>query len=270
MTETFQIQIDGAQLVGERAGSGHTVVFLHAGVADKRMWRGQIAEFSADYHAIAYDRRGFGATTAPDETFTHVEDLRALLDQLGIEVVTLMGCSQGGRIAIDFTLAYPQRVTALVLIAPAISGAPDIESIPAEIAALVDALDVAEEADDLAQINAIEAHLWLDGPTSAEGRVGGELRELFLDMNGIALAMPELFNEVEPPSAYARVAELSALTLVISGELDFPHVQERCQYLLDTIPGAKGFSIPGVAHLPTLEQPETTNMMLRDFLHGSP
>lgn len=269
MAEIFEIQVGGAQLAGEQAGEGDAVVFLHAGVADKRMWRGQIAEFGAEFHTIAYDRRGFGVTTAPDEPFAHVEDLHAVLDRLGIKTVTLVGCSQGGRIAIDFALAYPQRVTALVFIGPAISGAPDIESVPAEIEVLVDALDEAEEADDLAQINAIEAHLWLDGPTSAEGRVSGELRELFLDMNGIALAMPELFNEVEPPSAYARVAELSAPTLIISGDLDFPHVQDRCQYLADTIPGAKGISIPGVAHLPNLEQPETINLILRDFLHGS-
>ncbi len=130
-------------------------------------------------------------------------------------------------------------------------------------------MDAAEEADDLAQINAIEAHLWLDGPTSIAGRVSGELRELFLDMNGIALAMPELFNEVEPPSAYARVAELSVPTLVIFGDLDFPHARAGCQYLVDTIPDAEGVSIPGVAHLPNLEQPETINTILRDFLHGS-
>lgn len=263
---TFRVEMDGAQLVGERTGSGEAIVFLHAGVADRRMWRPQLAALGADHHVIAYDRRGFGETSAPDEPFAHVEDLRAVLDQLNIGSASLVGCSQGGRIAIDYALAYPQRVNALVLIASAISGAPAIEEIPAEIEAVVDALDEAEAANDLARVNAIEAHLWLDGPTSPEGRVSGELRDLFLDMNGIALAKPELTQRNEPPSAYERVNALSIPTLIIVGDLDFPHVRENCRYLAATIPGAHSAKIAGAAHLPNLEQPKLVNQLLHQFL----
>ena len=266
MIEAFIIKAGNAQLVGEQAGAGKSLLFLHAGVADKRMWHDQISDLGKDYHVVAYDRRGFGETISVDEPFTHIEDLHQLLDQLGLETAVLIGCSQGGRVALDFTLAYPQRVKKLVLIAPAVSGAPAPTTLPANIEAVIEALDAAEEADDLALVNELEAHLWLDGPTSSAGRIKGAARELFLDMNGIALGKPDLTKEIEPASAYAKLSSLFLPTYVMWGELDFPHVKTRCQYLVDNIPDAKGQEIPGTAHLPNLEQPAIFNKLLRAFL----
>jgi pimeloyl-ACP methyl ester carboxylesterase len=267
MTEVIKIKIGNAQLMVERSGKGKSIVFLHAGVADKRMWHNQIAEFRDDHLVVAYDRRGFGETTSVDEAFSHVEDLREVLDQLEISKVSLVGSSQGGRIAIDFTLAYPQRVTALVLMAPAVSGAPAPKAFPTDIQAQMEALDKAEDANDLARVNSIEADLWLDGPTSISGRVTNAIRNLFLEMNGNALSMPKLTKEIEPISAYNRLSDLLLPALVIWGELDFPHVKERCQYLVDNIPGAKGKEISGTAHLLNLEQPEIINGLLKSFLN---
>ena len=266
MTQIFKAKAGNAQLMGEHTGEGHSLVLLHAGVADRRMWRGQIADLSDSYHVIAYDRRGFGETTTPDEAFAHLEDLGRVLEQQGITKVSLIGCSQGGRIAIDFTLAHPQIVTKLVLIAPAISGAPTPEVFSTDIQKHIVALEEAEVANDIARVNEIEAHLWLDGPTSPDRRVEGELRELFLDMNGIALRMPELTQEIEPLSAYERVADVRVPTLVISGELDFPSIREHGQYLVDRIPSAKGVDIQSTAHLPNFEKPQVVNKLLRDFL----
>lgn len=266
MTKTLTININDARLAAEQTGEGAPLIFLHAGVADRRMWHPQTADLSDTYQTIAYDRRGFGETKTADEPFSHVEDLRAVLDQLGITSTALVGCSQGGRLAIDFALAYPQRVRCLVLIAPAVSGAPDPEFYPPGVEELDQEMDAADEAGDLQRINEIEALLWLDGPTSPAGRVAGELRDLFLDMNGIALAQPDLEEEIEPAAAYERLSDLSLPVLVLWGDLDFPHIQERCRYLVETIPGARGVEIPGTAHLPNLEQPRLVNGLLRDHL----
>jgi pimeloyl-ACP methyl ester carboxylesterase len=116
---SFTIPSGKAELTGVEDGKGPALVFLHAGVADKRMWRDQMAAFADRYRVVAYDRRGFGETRYKPETFSHMQDLRAVLDGLGIEQASLVGCSQGGRFSVDFTLAYPQRVNKLVLIAPA-------------------------------------------------------------------------------------------------------------------------------------------------------
>ncbi len=252
-TETFRFASSGAQLAGEQAGTGEPLLFLHAGVADRRMWRPQLGEFRTSHRVIAYDRREFGETSSVDEPFSHVDDLRALLDHLGTGKTALVGSSQGGRVAIDFALAFPQRVYALALLAPAVSGAPGPGPFSPEIQAISDALDQADDADDLDAINELEAHCWLDGPTSPAGRVTGALSELFLDMNGIVLRKPELPQEIEPDSAYDRLSNPSVPTLVLWGDLDFPYIKERCRHVVDSVPSANGIEIPGAAHLPNLE-----------------
>ena len=265
----MKLERPGATLVLQMKGQGETLVFLHAGVADKRMWRPQLAAFADSHRAVAYDRRGFGETEAEDVPFSHIDDLKAVLDALDAEQATLVGCSQGGRIALDFCLTHPARVIGLVLVAPAVSGAAWLEQFSERVQARLDELDKAEETGDLAKVNELEAQLWLDGPASPAGRVSGELREMFLDMNGLALAKSELTQEAEPPSALGRLSNITAPTLLLWGELDFSHVRERCRELLATIPNAAGKELKGAAHLPNLELAEQVNERLRTFLEGS-
>src|SRR5262245_29941298 len=99
---SFSIASGKAQLTGTEDGAGPAVVFLHAGVADKRMWRDQMAAFAGRHRVVAYDRRGFGESRYAAETFSHMRDLRNVLDELKIETACLVGCSQGGRFAVDF------------------------------------------------------------------------------------------------------------------------------------------------------------------------
>jgi pimeloyl-ACP methyl ester carboxylesterase len=157
-------------------------------------------------------------------------------------------------------------VRALVLIAPAVSGAPDPVALPPAIQVLIDELERAERAEDVERINALEAHIWLDGPLAPEGRVAGELRRLFLDMNGIALRAPPMPSLLAASSAWERLHEVRVPTLVLCGDLDFPHLAERCRVLVERIPGARGEVIEGTAHLPTFEQPERCAALLRSFL----
>lgn len=253
------------QLMVRDAGQGPPLVFLHAGVADSRMWTAQLEAFAGAWRAVAYDRRGFGQTDPAPETYSQVGDLLAVVEALGDGVV-LVGCSQGGRVAIDAALARPDLVKALVLVAPAVGGAPAAEYPPA-IAARLSDLDVAEADGNLDRVNALEAHLWLDGPLAEEGRVSGAARSLFLEMNGIALRSQDMGEAIEPPSqAYPRLAEISAPTLVVWGDLDFPHLQARCEHIARVLPNARRAVMPGAAHLPTLEQPEAFNRLLTDFL----
>ncbi len=271
MKKLVETQIGNAILRGELSGTGVPVVFLHAGVADRRMWTEQMAYFSRSYRVFSYDRRGFGETDSPDEPFSNVEDLAEMLDQVGISAAIIIGCSQGGRIAIDFCLKYPDRVLKLGLIAPAVSGQPSPKTVSSDVQSRFDALDDADEANDLDRINELEAILWLDGPTSPAGRVSGPARTLFLDMNGKALASDaavELMHEHEPPPAYDRLDEISQRTLVAWGDLDFEHVRSRCQHIARTIPGTQTHVFSGCAHLPNLEEPTHFNELLEQFLHG--
>jgi len=260
----FALPVGGAVLAGEQAGSGRAVVMLHAGVADRRMYAHEVAALGRQFRAVAYDRRGFGETTTPDVSFSHVEDLRAVVAQLGLGRPILVGCSQGGRIAIDFALACPDAVSALVLVGTAVSGAPD-EDPPDAAAELIAALEAAEAAGDVERINRLEARVWLDGPTSAEHRVGGAVRALFLDMNGIALRAPALTRTIAPPSAWERVSEIRVPVLLVNGDLDFPELQARHVALARAMPRARRVVVEHTAHLPNLEHPQRFEALLTEF-----
>ena len=268
MSTTSTINSGLASIAVAVTGAGVPVVFLHAGVADRRMWSAQAeAVTAAGFRAVAYDRRGFGDTLSVDEGFSHVDDLVAVLDAVAAgERAILVGCSQGGRIALDATLVHPDRVRALVLVAPAISGAPEIEDVSPAIKAWIERMEAAEASADVDRINALEAHAWLDGPLAPEGRVSGAARELFLDMNELALRAEQRGTEIPPPSAWERVGEIPLPALVMWGDLDFPHVSLRCDYLVKSMPKARAHRLPGAAHLPNLEDPEGFNRTLLDFV----
>lgn len=263
---SFSIQSGKAQLTGVEDGKGPAIVFLHAGVADKRMWRDQLAAFANRHRVVAYDRRGFGESRYSVDAFSHLQDLRKVLDELGIEQACLVGCSQGGRFAVDLALADPKRVSKLVLIAPAIGGAPQPKEMPPEIEDLLEQAEQAEDQQHFDLVNRIEAHLWLDGPRSVDGRVQGSARDLFLRMNIIPLKSPSPGKATEADKSFKRLKEITVPTLIVWGDLDFPHLQERCALLGKRIKGARTALMPGTAHLPNLEQPKQFNALLEEFL----
>jgi pimeloyl-ACP methyl ester carboxylesterase len=264
----FEVRFDGATLAGEAGGFGLPVVFLHAGVTDRRMWTGQMEQLATEgYHVISYDRRGFGETSSPDEPFSNLADLEAVLDQLSVHAAVLVGASMGGALAIDFALEHPERTVGLVLVGTAIGGAPEPE-LPEEAEALFDARAYAEERGQSTSVNRIDAHLWLDGPLSASGRVEGVARELFLDMNARALAKPALTHEEVSEAAYDNVSAITAPTLLIVGDLDFPHIVERHAELSEDLENAFGVVLEDTAHLPSLERPDLFDPLLLEFLEA--
>jgi pimeloyl-ACP methyl ester carboxylesterase len=267
--EPFTVASGAAALAAERCGAaGPVVVLLHAGVADRRSWRPVAAELAALATVVAYDRRGFGETAGAPEPHRHADDLLAVLDAVADGPAWLVGSSQGGRVALDLALARPDRVAGLVLVAPAISGAPEPDVDPAE-QAVVDLVDAADAAGDLDALNAGEAWLWLDGPAQAEGRVGGAPRELFLDMNGRALAAPDPGPEIEPPDAMEAAGAIACPALVAWGDLDLHGLAASSAWLAAQLPAGRPEVLDGTAHLPYLEEPECFAALAGGFIRGA-
>jgi pimeloyl-ACP methyl ester carboxylesterase len=248
---------DLAYDVAEGGANASPVLMLHAGVTDRRSWRPLVAALGPECTAVTFDRRGFGETRYEPEPHSPVDDALAVLDAagLGARPVAVVGASIGGRTALDLALAHPARVAALVLIGSAVRGAPDTDEadVPDAERRLYEAIDAAEAAGDVDAVNRLEARLWLDGPAAPEGRVSGAARELFLAMNGAALAAPDPGPEVPPPAAWDRLEDVAAPTLVLVGELDLVDCRVRAAALAERIPDARLAVLPGTAHLPHLE-----------------
>jgi pimeloyl-ACP methyl ester carboxylesterase len=259
--------INGARIHYRRSGFGFPVMFLHAGVADSRMWEPQAAGLAKHFDVIAPDRRGYGESELPAGPWSPIADVLALMDALGLrDAPHIVGCSIGGMLAIDFVLEHPERVSKLVLVGAGVGGLHEdakYKDLYAEVMA-------AEDAHDLIALNEAEAHLWLDGPGRAPGHVSKHLRDLFLDMNGKALlsdfdSAPQ--QELEPP-AVGRLGEIRSPTLVVVGDADMQPMKETADLLVSQIRGARKAVIHDAAHLPNLEHPDKFNRLLVDFLNG--
>jgi pimeloyl-ACP methyl ester carboxylesterase len=262
----------GAVLAGERRGrpGAQAVVFLHAGVADRRSWHGVLDLLGdEDLDLVAYDRRGYGGTPLgpPSETFTHLDDLVAVLDALRIEHAVLVGNSMGGGLALDAAATAPERVAALVLLAASVSGIPEDpdEELDEATAGLVAALDEAGAAHDPEAENRLLMRLWLDGPGQQEGRVSGPARRLALEMNRIVLAgaVPE-DSGMSGLDTWSRLDRIEAPALVAWGELDIPVDLRWYAATAEHLPNGSARPLPGCAHLPSLERPDLVADLVRE------
>ncbi len=268
-SKPFVVRRPGAQLAGERWGSsGPAVIMLHEGVADRRSWR-EVAETLADRAVVVtYDRRGYGETPPSDAEFSHVEDLLGVIDEVAAEPLWLVGTSAGGGVALDATLLRPERIAGLVLLAPGVSGAPEPE-LDADTERIAERLEAAMEAGDLDEVNRYETWLWLDGPAQPEGRVGGPVRALALEMNAIILRHGVAEEAgASGVDAWNRLEEVQVPTIVACGDLDVPFLVERSHEVAERITSAEYRSLGSVAHLSELEQPSAVASVLAEALHG--
>jgi pimeloyl-ACP methyl ester carboxylesterase len=256
VSERFVIAREGCDLAGERwAGGGPLVALLHEGVSDRRGWR-QVAErLAPQLTAVAYDRRGHGESGISTAPFTHAGDLLAVLEQERTGPTWLVGASAGGGLALDTALLAPDQVAGLVLLGTAVSGAPEPELDP-DTQRFDALLDAAIAAGNLEEVNRLETWLWLDGPSAPEGRVGGEVRALALDMNTIILGNRAREDEGgSGVDAWHRLEEVQVPVMVACGGLDVPFLIARSRELASRLPNGRYRELPGMAHQPYLEQP---------------
>lgn len=259
----MEATVNGARIHYERQGEGMPALFLHAGVADSRMWEPQVREFAKKFDCIAPDLRGFGKSELPPQSWSPVADILGLIDHLQLKPAHIVGCSIGGGMAIDFALEHAERISKLVLVGPGVSGVHFAQKYPE----LMAEMEEAEKSGDHAAIVAADARLWLDGPRRPAGYVKDPIRKLFFEMdsNFDSDWASAPIDQIDPPAA-DRLHEITAPTLVIVGDEDTPPVFDAVELLMEKVPHARKAVIHDAAHLPNLEHPDEFNRIVLEFL----
>ena len=257
-------------LYHEETGGGRPVLLVHAGICDSRMWDPQWETLPRSHRTVRYDMRGFGRSAIPPESFSHARDLLQLMDELGIRSATLVGVSMGGRVATEVAVAARERVDSLVLVGSAFPGhdwSDEVERHDNEAEAAL----ARGEVDAAVEVN---LRLWVDGPSRSPADVDPAVRDLVGRMirRSFELQLPvadEADHVPLVPDLADRLDEVRAPTLVIVGEHDVEDIHLIADRLASGIPDTRRATIPGAAHLPSLERPAEFDELVLGFLaHG--
>jgi pimeloyl-ACP methyl ester carboxylesterase len=252
--------IDGARLYHELDGEGESVVLINSGALDCRIWEPQWEAWRRSFRLLRYDPRGWGRSDPPTGPFSHVRDLERLMDALGIEKAHLVGSSIGGSIALDFSVAFPERTSSQILIGA--GGPQNGFPMSAELMLAFAPVGQAMREDFARGID-----LWLETDTRMPR--SPELRELVRE-NALAnesywkIPFP-MVESLHPPVA-ERLDEIEAPTLVLVGERDHPYTHEVAEKLARGIPGAAMRVIANAGHLAQLERPGELNRIVSEFI----
>jgi pimeloyl-ACP methyl ester carboxylesterase len=244
----------------EIQGNGEAIVLLHSGGADLRDWQGIAPQLAQSYQVIAFDGRGAGQSPPLLEPADYVEELRSLLNHLHVDRAILVGHSIGGQIATDFSLAYPERVIKLVLIAPGLSGfqfAPEIQQQFGQIMAA---------APDSAKITELMLAQCLYRVVMAS-----QARDLMIEMSRHNIQRSFEWKTFEmrwaQPPTIERLDKLQPETLFIIGTEDMAdnlHVAK----LFQQAPNIRFAYLEGADHMPTLTHADQVSQLIRQFLNS--
>lgn len=257
----------GAQLYYEVFGAGPALVFLHGLGGNHLSWWRQVPVFAPFHRVATYATRGFAPSRAdslPPDPAAFAGDLEALLDHLGIERCALVAQSMGGWAAVEFALANPARVAALVLAAT--SGTFDPR-----------ALDPA--AFDAWAARAAEARegLRAGGTHPAAGRRLAEsdpaLHHLYKSIDALAAsggldkdALRARLKRVRDP---ADAAKLACPVLLAMGEDDVVFPSFLAPRLAAKMRDAREIEFPRAGHSAYFERADEFNDAVAAFLHES-
>lgn len=263
------IQANGINTYYESVGDGQPLVLLHNDAMSLEVWRRLLPHLAAERRVIAYDRRGHGQSEIPPREAPYTvevlaEDLRTLLDGLGILTADLFGCSGRAMTALGFALAFPERAHRLILAEPPILGLQ--QDHPIDTAGL--------NGETIARIMrergaAAGLDYWFGcvlSPARVEMLLRSRYRPLLLSrpswiIEGIVRSA-EAFNPT------ARLADVRQPVLLVVGEQTHRHFSSVAEVLAAHLPTARLLILPDTEHATLLEPSDTLVSAVRAFLEG--
>lgn len=251
------VDVEGGRLYYEECGTGNdAVVLLHDGVVNSAVWDDVWPAFCKRFHAIRYDRRGYGHSPATTKPYYEADDLAALLRDRKVNRAALVASSHGGEVALNFTLRYRAYVSHLVLIGPAVTGFPYSEW----FLMLQRAEMQSNKVEDLIASSTRSLYLIAPGHDAVRKRLHDLLAASPQDLTHDDMPLPE-----KPTFPY--VQELRVPTLILVGSSDAADNQAVAGALVMAIPGAIRVVVADTGHLMYLEKPNEFFSVVSSFFH---
>jgi len=252
--ETYA-ELSGARIwYTDSGGNGIPVVLLHANTGSTRNWERLTPAFtSAGFRVIAFDRRGWGRSTATAGAAigTAADDLHALMKSLGIDRFHLLGTAGGGFVAYDYALSFPEQLRSLV-VANSIGGMQD-----------EDYLELNRRLRP-PQFDAMPPELRELGPSYRAADPEGTRRWIELEHQSRqagATAQP-----YRNRMTFAMLESIKLPALLITGDADMYAPPPFLKMFTSRIKGAESLVIPEAGHSSYWEKPEVFNQAVLDFL----
>ncbi|WP_255459475.1 MULTISPECIES: alpha/beta fold hydrolase [unclassified Nocardiopsis] len=245
-------------------GAGYPILFIHGHPFDRTMWEPQVRALAGrGYRVIVPDLRGYGGSTVVPGTTnldTFARDLAALLDHLRLNVVSVVGLSMGGQIALELYRLFPDRVDSLTLAAT--NPRAETEQGRAARAALARRLRVEG-------MRGYTDEMLVGMMTAQNVR---ELPEVADHVRAMMYAAPPegaaaaLLGRARRQDYVPLLRRVSAPTLLVGGQYDTFTPPDFTESMHVLVPDSVVEIIEGAGHLPNLERPERFNAVLRRFL----
>ena len=262
------VRVDDIDVHYAEAGMGEPLLLIMGFGGDHTAWAFQTGAFARRYRVVAFDNRGAGQTSAPDQPYTTAmmaADARGLMDALGIDRAHVIGVSMGGMIAQELALAHPQRVRSLHLGCTFARADAYMLALNAAWRDMRIGLGRDQTLRTLA--------LWLFAPTTYAERP--DLVEMLLQ-NALANPYPQsvagFLRQGEAIATHDAIDRLEAIrcpTLVSVAEDDILTPPRFSRDIAKRIPGAELRVVPGAGHCYFLERPDTFNEISLDFIERS-
>jgi pimeloyl-ACP methyl ester carboxylesterase len=240
----------------EVEGVGEPVVLLHSGVCDLRQWDPQWAGLTSRFRTVRIDLTGFGRSPCVGAKGQDAGEVLAVLDELEIEMATVIGSSHGGRVAQEIVMLNQERIAKLILICAATNG---ISPTPSVIE-YGDKEDFLVEAGKFDEATTLNVETWLGPDASAEtkSKVWSMQRNAF-DVQSKNPTHQRLRVPIEP-------AQIACPAVIITGSHDFDFFEVISDHLASLIPQSTRIQLGWAGHLPNLERPAEFEELLTSLI----
>ncbi len=256
------VDVGNGKIYYQECGSdAQTVVLVHDGVLDSAVWNDVWPKFCRHFHAIRFDRRGYGRSPAATDWYLATDDLAALLRHLKVSRVAIVGSSHGGEISINFALDHPEIVQQLVLVGAVVGGMPYSKHFLDRGNALGKSLETGDVQGAIAAA-VKDKYLVAPGHDAAKKRMADLLAASPQDLTHAEFELP-------PKPALPRLHEIDVPTLIVTADADIPDVHAHAGAIEAGIRRSHRIVISNAGHLPYLEVPDEFSKIVIEFIQAN-